>query len=131
MEAQEFINSQFQYAVVGATTNKEKYGYRVMKDLSNAKYSVVGVNPKHNFIDGVPVYATLADVPGKVDVAVFVVPPDVGLTLLPQVEEKGIQNVWFQPGAESEEILQAVRDAGLRMNPVGSCIMVVRREVEA
>lgn len=116
--------------MVGATTNKEKYGYRVLKDLDRGGYHVVGVNPKYSSIEGIPVYATLADVPGKVDVAVFVVSPDVGFHLLPQVEEKGITKVWFQPGAESEDSIQACLDLGFEINEPGSCIMVSRRSFE-
>lgn len=130
MELSHFINKRFVYAVVGATTNKEKYGYRVLKDLDRGGYHVVGVNPKYTSIEKIPVYPTLADVPGNVDVAIFVLPPDVGAHLLPQVEEKGIAKVWFQPGAESESIIQAVADLGFEMNDPGSCIMVCRRTVE-
>jgi hypothetical protein len=129
MDVQDFICKEFSYAVVGASTNPHKYGYTVLKDLSNGGFTVVGVNPKYHAIDGIQVYPTLKDVPGKIDVAIFVVPPDVGLSLLGQVEEKGIQRVWFQPGAESDEIERAVQDAGIEMNPPESCFMVARRQL--
>ena len=129
MDVQDFISKEFSYAVVGASTNPHKYGYTVLKDLSNGGFTVVGVNPKYHAIDGIQVYPTLKDVPGKIDVAIFVVPPDVGLSLLGQVEEKGIQRVWFQPGAESDEIERAVQDAGIEMNPPESCFMVARRQL--
>lgn len=127
MDIQDFIHPHFVYAVVGATTNTDKYGYKVLKDLEAGGYTVVGVNPKYSAIEGIPVYPTLADVPGKVDVAIFVVPPDVGMTLLPQVEEKGITKVWLQPGAENKEMIHVAADAGIKMNDPGSCIMVLRR----
>lgn len=131
MADQDFINPRFTYAVVGATTNTEKYGYTVLKDLARAHFHVVGVNPKYHEIDGIAVYPTLADVPGNVDVAVLVVPPEVGLSILPQVEEKGITRVWFQPGAESDALLAASESAGITTNSKGSCIMTVRRTLLA
>lgn len=127
MADQDFINPHFSYAVVGATTNTEKYGYTVLKDLARANFHVVGVNPKYHEIDGIAVYPTLADVPGKIDVVVFVVPPEVGLSLLPQVEEKGISAAWFQPGAESDALFAACASAEISTNTKGSCIMTVRR----
>jgi len=129
MDAQEFIQKDYSYAVIGATTNPHKYGYTVLKDLNKAGFQVVGINPKYETIEGIQIYPTLADVPGKIDVAIFVVSPEVGLSLLPQVEEKKIPKVWFQPGAESPELLRAASDARLQVNPEGSCIMVVRRQV--
>lgn len=126
MKVQDFIQKGFSYAIIGATSDKDKYGYKVLKDLHRVGFNVVGVNPKYSEIDGVAVYSTLADVPGNVDVAVFVVPPEVGLSLLPQVEEKGISKVWFQPGAESEEITKEVSRLQMQMNEPLSCIMVMR-----
>lgn len=131
MELEQFVNPRFQYAVIGATKNTEKYGYRVLKDLDGAGFHVVGVNPKYREIDGVPVYSTVAEVPGKIDVAIFVIPPEVGLLLLPQIEERNITHVWFQPGAENDEIEQAVNEAGLTMNDPGTCIMVARKQVRS
>lgn len=131
MHVQDFINKDFVYAVIGATTNQEKYGYRVIKDLANAGYHVVGVNPKHRAIEATPVYPTVADVPGAIDVAVFVVPPEVGVTLLPQIEEKGIPRVWLQPGAENDALLTLLSQTGLAVNDPGSCIMVQRRSIGA
>jgi len=130
MDAQEFIRKEYAYAVVGASTDPHTYGYTVLKDLSNAGFAVVGINPKYHAIDGIQVYPTLKDVPGKIDVAVFVVPPEIGLSLLAQVEEKGIPRLWFQPGTESAEMTRAVHEAGIAMNLTGSCIMVARRQLE-
>lgn len=129
MDVQTFIQKNYSYVVVGATTNPHKYGYTVLKDLFHAGFAVVGVNPKYHTIDDIQVYPTLKDVPGKVDVAVFVVPPEVGLSLIGQVEEKEIHRVWFQPGAESKEIEIAAREAGIETNLPGTCIMVARRQL--
>jgi len=129
MDVQAFIDKRFSYVVIGATVNKDKYGYRVLKDLSSAGYHVVGVNPKYRIVDSMPVFHTLADVPGKVDVAIFVVPPDIGLHLLPQVEEKGVKKIWMQPGAESKDLIAAAHEAGIETNEPGSCIMVARRSM--
>jgi len=127
--AHEFFGPDFRYAVVGATTDTAKYGYRVMTHLKSAGLPVVGVNPKYTEIEGIPVFPTLADVPEKPNVAVFVVPPVVGLALLDQVKAVGITKVWFQPGAESDEVRAKVDELGLNGMTDGSCIMVERRRL--
>lgn len=128
-DVHEFFGPGFRYAVVGATTDTAKYGYRVMTHLQQAGLPVVGVNPKYTEIEEIPVFPTLADVPEKPDVAVFVVPPVVGLALLNQVKAVGITKVWFQPGAESDEVRAKVKELGLNGMTDGSCIMVERRRL--
>jgi uncharacterized protein len=125
----EFINKWFSYALVGATTNKDNYGYRVLVDLQKAGFNVVGVNPKYTEIEGVPVYPSLQELPQNPDVVIFVVPPKVGLDMLPQVAKLSIKKVWFQPGAESEEIRVRARELGVEIIADGSCIMVSRRNL--
>jgi hypothetical protein len=125
-----FINKNFLYAIVGASPQREKYGNIVLRNLGDAGYNVVGVNPKQTTIEGYPTYPALADIPKKPDVAVFVVPPDIGLRLLDDVQRSHIKKVWFQPGAESEEIRLKAKTLGLDVVADGSCIMVVRRGIE-
>jgi len=129
MRVEEFFSKGFSYAVVGATTDHEKYGYTVLKDLSRAGYSVTGVNPKHREIDDIHCVPTLKDVQPKPDVVVLVVPPPVGLGLLSEVKALDIEKVWFQPGAESQEIRVKAAELGLTAMADGSCIMVARRRL--
>lgn len=127
--AHEFFGPGFRYAVVGATTDTTKYGYRVLRHLKHAGLAVVGVNPKYQDIEGVQIFPSLADVPEKPDVVVFVVPPAVGVFLLDQVKALGISKVWFQPGAESDEVRAKVEELGLTGVTNGACIMVERRRL--
>jgi len=125
----DFIDKDFNYAVVGATIDQSKYGYRVLKDLYGAGFKVVGVNPKYHGIEGIPCYPSLFELPQKPDVAVFVVPSTVGLGMLAEVKKFGINKVWFQPGAESEEIRLRAKELGLEAVADGGCIMVARRSL--
>ena len=127
MQIRDFVNKNYNYALVGATTNQNKYGYTVLKDLAGAGYNIVGVNPHHQEIDDVPVYPTLKDVPQKPDVVIFVVPPKVGVKILDEVATLGIKKVWFQPGAESEAVRTRAAKLGFAAQADRSCIMVARR----
>jgi predicted CoA-binding protein len=98
-------------------------------DLKRSGFDVVGVNPKYREIEGVSVYPTLADIPMKPDVAVFVVPSSVGVKLLTHVQELGIPRVWFQPGAEDDAVRSRISELGLTGSADGACIMVVRKRL--
>ncbi len=129
MKPVEFLNPDFHYAVVGATTNTTKYGYTVLKDLADAGFSVVGINPHYSDIDGIPVYPSLEASPRRPDVAVFVLPPAAGLLLLDTAVRLKVPRVWFQPGAENDAIRQRINQLGLVGIADGSCIMVARRSL--
>jgi hypothetical protein len=111
---------------VGATTNERKYGYRVLQDLHGAGFQVVGVNPKYKAIGAIPCYPTLGDLPWHPDVLVVVVPPTVGLQIVEQAAKLSMQKLWFQPGAESDDIAARALTLGLTLNDPGTCIMVAR-----
>lgn len=129
MDAQVFLQPSLRYAVVGATTNEQKYGFRVLQDLHGAGLSVVGVNPKYKDINGISCYPSLGELPWHPDVLVIVVPPVVGLKIMEQAAKLSINKLWFQPGAESDEISALAKQLGLTLNDPGTCIMVARRLV--
>jgi uncharacterized protein len=128
MEPGQFFNRQFIYTIVGATIDQSKYGYKILQDLVGAGYKVVGVNPKYKNIDDVVCYLSLELIYPKPDVVVFVVPPAVGLQTLDQVKQLGINKVWFQPGAESDEIREKIKKLNLEGIADGSCIMICRAQ---
>ncbi|MGE5123101.1 MAG: acetate--CoA ligase family protein [Acidobacteriaceae bacterium] len=65
-------------AVIGASTNPEKLGYAVVKNLQEGGYAGQGkvypINPTAAEILGFRAYPTVLDVPGEIDLAVIVIP---------------------------------------------------------
>ena len=92
-------------AIVGATDNPAKYGYRIYRDLKCKGYRVYAVNPARDTIDGDRAYADLADLPEKPDIINYVVPPQRTLRLLNRAKQLGFMRVWIQPGAEDEDVM--------------------------
>jgi len=119
------INSNYTYAVVGASTNPEKYGFKVFADLLKAGYKVFAINPKQEKILGQASYASLTTVPVKIKIAIFVVPPQVTWKILPQLIELKIEQAWFQPGSFNQKILDYC-DQHQLIYQADSCIMIER-----
>ena len=44
-----------------------------------------------------------------------------------QAIQKGIQNIWMQPGAESERAIELCQKAGVNVIADGTCLLVVLR----
>ncbi|MFW6231404.1 MAG: CoA-binding protein [Nanoarchaeota archaeon] len=120
------IDPKLTYAVVGASADESKYGHKVLKDLLDNGFKAIPVNPKEAEILEQKAYASLADIPHDVDVAVFVVPPPIALNVLKDdVLRKGIQRVWMQPGSESDEAISFCKSNGIRY-VAKMCIMIQR-----
>ena len=111
------------YAVVGASTNQAKYGYKVFKTLTNYDNQVYPVNPKAEEIDGEKCYDQLAAIPEQVDVAVTVVPPKISKKIIDQAVDLEIDFLWMQPGSEFDNAEQYGEEAGIEVI-TDDCIMV-------
>jgi len=94
--------AQKRFAIVGATDNTKKYGYEIFKNLRSRGYEVYPVNPKLKELEGVKCYPSLADIPVRVDVVDFVVPPGVTEATLKECKKLGFERIWLQPGSESK-----------------------------
>ncbi len=126
---EDFINKRFVYAVVGASKNKEKYGFKVLKDLKDAGYNVIPVNPHENSILGLKVYHSISDIQKKVDVVVTVVKPEVTEVIVKECKKLGIRRVWMQPGSESRSAIDYCKKNGIDV-VFNTCIMVNRAKLE-
>lgn len=115
------------WAIVGATDNKSKFGYKIFQAMKKAGLSVYPVNPGVKEIDGQPCYASLGELPIIPEAVDMVVPPKVGEQIVRQCAQLGIRHIWFQPGADSKELM-ALSDS-LHLNTVhNACIMVELRK---
>ncbi|RLB07908.1 MAG: hypothetical protein DRG50_01380 [Deltaproteobacteria bacterium] len=81
--------------VVGASTNPDKLGYHVMKSLVKGGYPgrIFPVNPRAAKIWDLPAFASVDEVPGKVDLAIVVVPAQAVLGVVEECHRKGVQGV--------------------------------------
>jgi len=113
-------------AVVGASNNESKYGYKIYRDLKDAGYKVYPVNAKEQEIQGDKAYPNISSLPEKPDVVDIVTPPQVTENIVKEAAEQSIDTVWMQPGAESEKAIGYARDKGLNVIHK-ACIMVARK----
>ena len=92
------------WAVVGATTKKNRYGYKIVKKLKQNGYNVFPVNPKFEEVDELKCYDDLSSIEAQIDVVDMVVNPKKGIKVMEEINKLGIKYVWLQPGTRSQEI---------------------------
>jgi len=63
-------------AVIGASKNVDKIGYKILKNIVDAGFEgkIFPINPRGGEILGLQAFASILDVPDEIDVAVIVVP---------------------------------------------------------
>ena len=104
-------------AVIGASQDRAKFGNKAVRAFRQAGHDVVPINPRYagitERIEELPTYASVVDVPGRVDVATLYVHPAVGEQVLEEIAAKGIRELWVNPGAESDSLLRRAEALGL------------------
>ncbi|MDD5286082.1 MAG: CoA-binding protein [Desulfuromonadaceae bacterium] len=113
------------FGVIGASTNRQKYGNRVLRCYQQNGRKVVPVNPNEAAIEGIPCVAAISDLPQEVVSISMITPPAVTAKLVPQALEKGIRNIWMQPGAEHPDAVALCLAQGVNVIADGSCLLVV------
>jgi predicted CoA-binding protein len=106
-------------AVIGASNDRSKFGNKAVRAYLRAGYDVYPVNPNEETIEGLTCYASVLDVPAELDRITVYVPPAVGVKLLDEIAAKGAKEVWLNPGAESDEVVERATELGLR--PIAAC----------
>jgi predicted CoA-binding protein len=109
-------------AVIGASSNRRKFGNRAVRAFRQQGYTVIPIHPREREVEGLRAYASVLDVPGPIDMASFYVPSDVGERVIEEVARKGVAEVWFNPGSESDALILKAR--ALRIEPVVACSII-------
>jgi uncharacterized protein len=106
--------SQRTAVILGASTNRSKFGNKSVRAHLKAGYEVYPVNPNAAEIEGRPAFATLAEVPAEhVDRVSVYLPPDIGITLLEDIASLNPDEVWFNPGSHDPALLAEAQAIGL------------------
>ncbi len=101
-------------AVLGASRDRRKYGNKAVRAYLESGFTVFPVNPNEATIEGLKAYPKVDAIAEPIDFVSLYVPPAVGLKLLPAIATKKPKEVWVNPGAESDELIEAAADLHLR-----------------
>ncbi len=112
-------------ALIGASTDPNKYGYKILQYLLDNQYEVYPINPKAKEILKHKVYVSLEHINHKIDIVVFVVPPQVTNEILKQVKQLNIKKVWFQPGSSNEMSLDFCKE--YKIDYVNQACLMLRK----
>lgn len=109
-------------AVVGASGDRRKFGNRAVRAFLAKGHTVVPINPHEKEIEGLKTYKSVLDVPGPIDMATVYVQPEVGVGIMDDLARKGVGEVWLNPGADDEAVIERAR--ALNLKPIVACSII-------
>ena len=102
-------------AVIGASKDPSKYGNLSVRAHLEAGYEVFPVNPKEAEIEGLKVYRSVSEIPAALDRVSVYLPPQIGMKTIEEIARKGTQELFLNPGSESDELIEKARSLGLNV----------------
>ena len=109
-------------AIIGASTDRNKFGNKAVRAFEKQGYTVYPVNPKDEEIEGLAAFKSIRDVPVRPQMVSVYLPPAVLLKVLPEIAAKGCDELWLNPGTESDEVLAEAERLGLKV--IQACSIV-------
>lgn len=114
---QDILSSVKSIAMVGASPDKTKFSYGVLRVLHETGYDMIPVNPRPGLeeIRGIKVYPSLAAIDRPVDmVEVFRRPEDLMQVTLEAIEI-GAKVLWGQIGVVDHAAAKLAEEAGMQV----------------
>ncbi len=104
-------------AMVGASADKTKFSYGVLRVLHETGYDMIPVNPNPAVteIRGIPVFHSLQDIDRPVDMVEVFRPKEEFYDIAKQAIEIGAKVLWGQIGVYDDRAAKLAEDAGLKV----------------
>jgi len=114
-ELRRILESTKTIAMVGASSNPEKASYGIMKQLLEAGYHVIPVNPKETEVLGQPAVAALRDIREPVDVVDVFRKAEDTPAIADEAVEIGAKVLWLQLGISNDTAAAKALAGGLQV----------------
>jgi predicted CoA-binding protein len=108
------VNEIRSIAIIGAVNNRKRYSNKAVRAYRSRGYVVYPISVRNEEIEGLRAYRSILDVPGDVDAVSLYVNPDLGIKLLDDIAKKGVETLFVNPGAESDELIEKAESLGMK-----------------
>jgi predicted CoA-binding protein len=112
------------FAVAGASTNRDKYGNKVLRCYVQNGRRAFPVHPRESEIEGLTAYPSVADLPELVHGLSIITPPEITVQVVKEALAEGIRYIWMQPGAEHPDAIAEAESVGATVIHGGPCLLV-------
>ena len=112
-ELKQLLTDATVIAMVGASSDPDKASNGIMRKLQRAGYRVIPVNPKETEILGERSYASLIDIPERIDIVDVFRRAEDTPSIADEAVTIGARALWLQTGIVSEDAAERATKGGL------------------
>jgi predicted CoA-binding protein len=127
-ELRSILGSAKTIAIVGLSSDPEKYSYEVGAYLQGHGYRIIPVNPNETEVLGEKVYPSLLEVPDVIDAVDVFRKAEETPEIAREAVRVGAKVLWLQNDIVNDEARQIAEDAGLDV-VMGVCMMSTHRRL--
>lgn len=109
-------------AVIGASGDRSKWGNKSVRAFQQRGYTVYPVNPTEPTVEGLRAFKSISEVPERPNAVTVYVRPQILLKLLPAIAAKGCDELWLNPGTESDAVIAEAER--LNLNVIQACSII-------
>jgi predicted CoA-binding protein len=118
-------NPNSNVAVLGASTNEERYSFKAVRMLKEHGHNPIPVHPSGHVVDGIAAFKGLGDISESIDTLTVYVNPKISGGEYDNILKLKPRRLVFNPGAENQELAEKLRDAGFEV--IEACTLVMLR----
>ena len=112
-------------AVLGASTNEERYSFMAVRMLREYGHKPIPVHPAGHVVDGITAVKGLDGIADSIDTLTVYVNPKISSGEFENILKLKPRRVVFNPGAENSELAEKLKTAGFEV--VEACTLVMLR----
>jgi predicted CoA-binding protein len=115
----------YNVAVLGASSNPDRYSYKAVEALAEAGYSVFPVHPSQEPVSGVKCHSSLGAVPEPIDTITVYMSERNSTPLIDQIIGVAPRRVILNPGAENDQLKERCESAGIVVQEACTLVLVM------
>ena len=109
--------------ILGASDKTDRFSHRAQLKLLQFGHQVVLVNPKGGVIDGIKCYKDISEIEQPIDTVTGYINPTRIVQQVKQIIDLAPKRVIFNPGSESNEAAQILREHDIKV--VENCTLIM------
>lgn len=130
MAGENLLRNAKTIAVVGLSNRRSRPSYGVSEYMQSVGYRIIPVNPNETEILGEKSWATLEEIPERVDIVDIFRRPECVPEIVDSAIRIGAKGIWMQEGVVHDEAAGKARAAGLEV-VMDRCILKEHRKMLA
>jgi len=125
-QVRELLSRVKTIAVVGLSSNPMRPSFGVSQYMQGKGYRIIPVNPNESSVLGEKAYASLSEIPDRIDMVDVFRRPEFVSEIVDEVIRLKIPALWLQEGVVDEAAASKAREAGITV-VMDRCILKEHR----